>query len=347
MAKIVLAAHDAGPSNALGAFAKVLDSPAVFLANAGKTYLNEKATDAMRYSIRTADFVLIGMSFPEANAAIELMAAKTAAEARIPYGFCADIPGAWNRVWFAPYRASASLLLTVGGVEEIAKATALFPKAYITRTGNPEWEKYFLPASRSAARGAMGASDDEFVILSPGGKDAVLNIQSWSTVVEAASLYRSNVAVVLTCHPGDRTPKDVYQSLAHYGQKLGVRVLCSETPSDVLVPGVDVVVQTPNFSVGLHAMCRRVPVIDMMGAMAAERVFENTGTREGQFAGTEAVLSLYYEEATAPALAQALVSVRTNTVMREAQERLLPPLKQGGAVAAMKAAVEEVLNKKR
>lgn len=337
-------AHDAGPSNVFAKLAGVFEGSTVLVANGGKTAVSD---DVLEERIATASFLMLGMSFPEKNAELEIRAGKMALHHGVPFGFFSDAPGAFKRPSFEELRKSASLVCLSADDRDAHK---YFPKCSpmtkIVCTGSPAWEDYFLPADRFEARALMGAHDGETVILSPGIRDPIINIQMWSACLEATAIIQEDsalkFALVLTKHPGDTTPVEAYTALEEHGRILGIRVLFPSHKSDLLVPGADAVVHNQNSSVGLHAMCRRIPVVDFYGRIAMARLKNQAGSDRGQFFGTDAVGEVYNAspDTLAGALESAMLYNRSSQEAR--QEKLLPKLQQGEAGAKIKAAIESI-----
>jgi hypothetical protein len=194
-----------------------------------------------------------------------------------PFGFFADTFGAWMRPWFAPVRAQANLLF-VAHENEVGEAHALFPNARVIALGNPAWDPYFAPASREDALAKLRLPPER-IVLSPGMKDPALNFALWTTVAEATRRdIPVRLHVRLALHPGDRTDRDLYRSIFPYaGQNVTMDFLPEGVSSDDAVPAVSAVVHSGNSSVGLHALCRGIPVIDCPAPLMGAYVERETG----------------------------------------------------------------------
>jgi hypothetical protein len=278
---------------------------------------------------------------------VEIMAAQIAKRLNIPFGFYADAKGAWRRETIAGFRDNASLVFVVYA-SEVEEAQGFFSKAKVVHSGNPEWERYFLPADREAVRRSIGARSGDFVVLSPGTKEPVITILLWAAVLEAAFKVESfpkegsKTIVILTQHPGDQTPPEMYGLLKEYAPALSVTLIGpSKIPSDELVPGVDAVVSNMNSSVAVHAICRRLGAVDFYGPIARERLKRGGAGHLGQHFGTGAVVDIY--TGSPHELGIELDKLLENPKkLLEAQERVHPSLRLGGAVSTMKTAIDMV-----
>ena len=341
--RVALVGFDMAPSKAFAELANVLELPVVLLAHAKKE--NVPSDDDIRDLVRQADFVLCGISQPAQNAHMELIAVEEARHRQIPFGFYSDAKGAWGRDTIAKFRDDASLILTVLGGTEVVDTEVMFPNAQVVCTGNPLWEQYFVPADREKSRALCEASPDEFVVLSPGTEEPVITIQLWAAVIEAAVMMGDgrDKVVILTQHPGDQTPPEMYKLLVDYAPALDVRLVGPmKASSDDYVPGVDAVVANMNSSVAVHAISRRIGTVDFYGPLAQERLKRGGAGIYGQHYNTGAVFDIY--NASPTVLASVLDMLVENPLMLEQdQETVHPPLQAGEAVQNMRRAIERVL----
>lgn len=330
--RILLVGHDVAPTRAFGLLANHLHHSGVSVETivCGGGKILPPSTEELEQIVTRADIVLIGISFPAENADIEIATGRLAMELGKPFGFYADTFGAWNREWFREFRLYASFLFVINK-DEAERARNVFPNASITATGNVLWSDYFNPADRAAVRAEIGANDGEFVILAPGCKEAVINIGLWTSVIEAAR--GTSWKVLLTKHPGDKTPDDIYAPLLHYAKGMEVSAQWAEKKADDIVPGVDAVVDLCG-SVGIHAIARRIPVIDFFGELSKQWLFEATGSRKSFRAIAGA--STWVENGSAATLRSAFTRGRT---LHEAQEKFLPEAKKGEALKRMAQAL--------
>jgi hypothetical protein len=348
-------ANDVAPSEAFNRLNKVLPGT-IFLNFGGKVPLD---VEIARKDIEDAHFALFGMSNPEKNAAVEVAAAHIARDAGVPYGFYSDTFGAFGREWFKDLRNGASLVFVIvpGDVEA---ARDLYPNANVVCTGNPLWEDYFLPADSMKARDLMGAGENDFILLVSGEKGAANNIMLWGPAIEAAAEIATPhmpIRVVIAPHPGDNTDPEIYSPLLEQASDLGVTVWVKprEIKSDSLVPrlldGGGVIVQRGNASLGIHGICRRLPVIDYYTPLAQMRLKRGSGNENGYFKGTRAVAEvyLYDDQSEHGTLAEALYRVMIESgeemeVRAAAQEAAIPTLEPGAAIAKMKAAILDLVD---
>lgn len=356
MAKIVYVANDVAPSEAFRRLNEVL--PATTFLNRGqKDPLDQNAAIE---AVKGADFVLLGMSNPATNAAVEIAVAEAARSAGIPFGFYSDIFGAFNRKWFEHLRLDADLVFVIAPGRDVERAQKVFPNAKVVCSYNPLWEDYFVPADPAEARALIAATDEEFIILTPGEKHAVNNIMLWGATIEAAAEVASSstpVRVIVGPHPGDtKTPPEIYAPLVELGNELGFKVMMTPqgVKNDQIVPGLTnrgAIVQRGNSSLGIHGICRRVPVIDYYGPLSQRLHSRGSGDAHGYFYKTGAVIDLYSSEdaLNEETLGGELYHIKelggTSDEMHKAQEAAIPELKPGAAVANMKQAIEEIVGK--
>lgn len=274
--RVLIAAHDKGPSRALRPVELLLGPGTISWLHDGNA-VGLDADSASSYLSSEADAILTGMSSPAHNAAFELSLARIAKDAGLPLALFADTFGAWQRSWFAPVRDYAKLLF-VAHEREIEEARKLFPNARVLACGNPSWDAYFAPASRDEARAKLGLPSER-VVLSPGMKDPALNFALWTTLAEATRRdLPVRLHVLLAPHPGDRTNAGVYASLFPYaGENATIGFLPAGVTADQAVPAADAVVHSGNSSVGLHALCRGIPVIDCPAPLMGAYVERETG----------------------------------------------------------------------
>ncbi len=350
--KIVYVANDMAASKAFERLNEILPGKA-FLSFGGKNPLNE---EEVVEAVQDADFVLIGMSNPPENTVVEVAAARAAVGAGTRFGFYSDTFGAYNRISFEPFREQASLVLVIAPGEDERGAYEIFPNAEVTCTYNPLWSDYFLPVSREEARKLTGATDDDFVILAAGENHAVMMIHFCSEVIEAASeIVQPDfpVRVVIAPHPGEkRITSEMYDQLRSFNEEFGITVMMipDGVKTDQIIPGADVIVQRFNSSSGIHGICRRIPVIDFYTPMAQKFLKRISGSEEGYFVDSNAMIHIYpdHEDSDYDTLSEALLEARTghegvrDDMLRD-QEQVIPHQEPGTAVANMKQAIEGLL----
>ncbi len=288
-----------------------------------------------------ADIALIGMSTPEKNAEIEIAAARECIRLGKPFGFYADAHGAWTRPHFAEFREKASFVFVVADEPGTMK---MWPNARIIKTGNPLWAQYFKPVDRKAAREAMSAFDQDFVILCPGTKNRTHNLLVWNAVIQAAKGIHT-AQVVLSPHPGDKTDPMIYQDLAQLAAQDAVCVDIPRNKTDELVPGADVVIN--GTSVRVHAIARGIPVIDYYEPLSQTWLENDTGKSRSYFADSGAVLGLYGKQASWPALASLFDKVaRDPKLLQKGQEGIVENVSQHEMLERMRIVLEQVAQSK-
>jgi hypothetical protein len=348
---VVYVGNDSAPSQAFDRLDGILPGTS-FLGRGGKNMFDR---DELFLAVRKADFVLIGMSNPPENTAMEVDAAGMAVQAGIPFGFYADTFGAYNRASFEPVREQASLVLVIAPGRDVERAEEAFPSARVICTYNPLWPDYFLPASREESRKLIGAADNEFVILAS-GENYVTMVPFTCEVIEAASeIVQPDfpVRVVIAPHPGEkRITPEMYEQILSFNEELGVNAMMipQGVKTDQVIPGTNVIVQRFNSSGGIHGICRRIPVIDLYRPMARALQKRISGDDTGYFIDTGAVAHVYPEDVDHTdygALGEALYNVKHNGTflaeMARAQETAIPYLEPGAPTANMKQAILDLL----
>ena len=271
--KVVLVAQDFAPSQALEMLARQMIKRGhevwTFLASGKEMSVDEN----IKSQIDNSDVVITGMSSSPKLSAMEREAIQAAIEADVPFCCYADSFGCYNRPWFQELLPSAARLFVINEAE--AKAAAeLFTdsqKPEIVVSGNPTWEKFAFPElTRERVRESLGIGSSEFVIMSPGIKDLVINILLWGSIIEAVSKTDRDVRVILSLHPGDPNDLQLYQSLTKCE---GVRVdiiPASKMRGSEMLPGVDLVVESFS-TIGIEAAFQRIPVIGFLSKFAKDR----------------------------------------------------------------------------
>jgi|GEM_PF-2512050 len=352
--RVLLVAHDIAPTNAFlllrEALTKVGADVKSVILNAGRN--EPPSRDVLDGLVEDSDIVLVGLSSPAKNAAMEILAATQAVSHGTSLGFYADTFGAWQRAWFAPFREEASILFVLNDKER-ERAHSLFPLATIVASGNPMWEAYFNPADASEARAKAGASEKDFVVLAPGTKNVVVNMRLWLDAIDAAFPFTETERqpiVLLAKHPGDKTPPDVYAPLLEFGNKSGMRVAMPDCRTDDLVPGCDVVVHGGTASVAIHAACRRIPIIDLtQGFLMQEWIKRELGLLHTEINVAEASWeagSIYalgnHLACIHAALNGEKTSIEAVERLRSSQRAMIPSLTKGVAIARMLEAIKQL-----
>ncbi|MEK7078036.1 MAG: hypothetical protein AAB911_00525 [Patescibacteria group bacterium] len=225
------------------------------------------------------DVVVCGMSSSPELAKEELAACEAAVKAGIPLCLFADTFRSWARPWFEPYRQAASALFVINP-EEAEKARNLFPHAKIVASGNPAWEDFFFPKyTREEVRQKLEITDEQKMILVPGGKCLAQNMLLFGAVIEAANQPGSGYRVVLTLHPGDSNPSEIYADLVKYSRTLVLVIPKEMLSGSEIIPGCDVVVQSGS-TIGIEAACQRKPVIEYLTYVGLGNWERQTGSRK-------------------------------------------------------------------
>lgn len=381
--RVALVARDAAPSRAFMRLAKELQSrrhEVYFFVGDGKPL--DATLDGVRAGVKAADVAVIGMSSSLALAEPELAACEAASQAGKPYGFYLDTANCHNREWFGDFRNKAGFFFAINE-REAKKVHESYPQARVVATGNPLREDAFFPKfTRAQVREKLGVAEDETLVLAPGGKSPVVNIQVWGAVLDALTRFGERKwRVVLALHPGDRTPfavdPDVVKKLAAENikgmmpamdvfniflsdaaaqiriyndlvkfapPKLTVSLLGKDAmATDDMVAGADLIVEHGS-SIGVFAASQRKPVVTVNTVTGVERLFAASKTRRTELAD----LCISKESISgAGELAYAIDLVLTESgfaLYRANQEEEYPqPAAQGAAVKQMADALESLL----
>lgn len=293
------------------------------------------------WQAKNSDVILFGMSSSIELSKEERIVADCAIEKNVPYGFYADTYGVPQRAWFEKYRDKASFLFVVSE-KDAEEAKDLYPNAKIVISGNPIREMYFsLRHSRKDARKILSVSDDETMVLCPGGKDLVSNILHFGTVLE--TLHRISgrkFEVFFTLHPGDPNLPSVYEDLVKYS-KISVSLKTKEEIiSSDMIPAADIVIDLGS-DVGVEAACQRIPVISYFSYVRLEELVLSRGNDELYLAKIGAALQI---NGNLELLRTSIISLLSDSSkMREQQKKVFPvPQKKGAAVRKI---IETLLQK--
>lgn len=337
---IVLIAQDNGPSEALNLLAEELVSRShvvyPFLAY-GKTGTDESALEDI---VQDADFVVCGMSSSATLSHEEIAAARMALGYSVPLGFFSDTFGSWNRDWFTKELERASLLFAVNR-QEREEARLRFPNLNVVAAVNPCWEKFYaFEHDRSAVRAALGVENDVKLILSPGKKIAAVNIVLWSNLVEACWIM-ADCQILLSPHPGDRTPLGIYADLIKFCAVPTRIVTAAEMPTSQTLCGCDLVVEFAS-SIGIEAACKRIPVIDFFTPLLLKNLEMEHGTKNWPLCTSRSAITTDGVIGLQEQIGRILYNNEERELNRQAQERALPDrLETELAAGTMASSIEK------
>ncbi len=239
---------------------------------------SEEISPALIEEVLKSSFVLMGMSSTPELARYEILAARTARENSIPFGFFADIFNVFARSWFESFMDSGPLLFVINE-EEKQKAQGKYPNAKVVNSGNPCWEDFCYPKyTRESVRQTLGIPDDRIMILSPGTKSPVVNILLWGAITEVLSKKSAGeYDLIISPHPGDKTPPEIYSDIVELGN---ARVVTREKFStSAMLSGADIVIESAS-AIGVEAAHLRKPVINFFSEIALRNLEKITGSRE-------------------------------------------------------------------
>lgn len=317
---IAIVARDVGPSKGLDMLAKGLVEQGETVTSClgfGKEMETSPRQIVGWVQVGVFDLIVCGMSSSELLAAEELAAAQAATVAGIPVILYADAWGVVNRPWFREVKPRGIFAVNS---EELQKAQNSFIGFDGIVTGNPQWEKFFLSPELSREQWRKSWALNRPLILNVWGKDPCVNIAIASALVDANAKDRWDLRVQK--HPGDRTPDEVYKSLADFG-RLG-------WADGNLVPYADIVVESAS-TVGIEAACRRIPAISVFSELATRRLEKTTGSREWPLCQCGCSLRTSVGR-LGSAIEQLMLCPDLLTAN---QEQMFPALKQGEAVGRM------------
>ncbi len=271
--KVTLCARDVGPCNILKLIAQALVKKG---ADVVTLFAGEKHNFE---SIYDSGLFIVGMSSSEELAKNELSVSGEACAHGVRAIYVADTFGSWNRPWFENRIATMMSRATIFVLneEEAALAQEKFPKAKVVVTGNPCWDKFFFPKNtREMVRLTLGIDSGQKVMLCSWGKNKEVNILHGQKAIEVASQTGVGLVIIGT-HPGDMTPLEEYYPVAN-GAPVAVRFITkTEMSGSDLLPGVDLVFESAS-TIGIEAVCQRIPVVDWFSDIALERLRKATGS---------------------------------------------------------------------
>ncbi len=299
-------------------------------------------------AVRDCDILVCGMSSSSELATAEIAAAEEAVAGGIPFGFYADTFGVVNRPWFMSkaLQGLASFVFVVNQ-EEARNAKTLFPNVDIVVSGNPEWEEFAFPEkTREEVRTELKVILREHLILCPGGKSLAVNILHFGAVIGAVRQLVGQKRVILSLHPKDPNPVELYKELVELSS---VPLQVAETSTLDILPGVDLVVQSAS-TIGVAAAIQRIPVIDFFSEIALARMEKVTGAREWKLCQKGVSKAVCSYPTTLADWMNAYLGgpfgrlTEEMKIMRQNQEKVFPkPSERGAAVRIMADHIEKVV----
>lgn len=342
MKKIVLVAYDVMPSQALQKLANKfteLGWDTMSFLGFGKEISN--AAEITK-AVASANAVITGMSSKPKFVEPELLAINTAIANGIPFGCYADTYGVYLRPWFKDVRNKASFLFVINE-EEAADAKPLFPHSQIIATGNPLWENFCFPRlTREESRAKINVANNQTLILCPGAKVLMMNAALFINTIEAAHqliLMEKNPVVIISTHPGDPNPPEIYEDLVKYS-RVPVKIITRDilTTSDI-IPGADIVVDFCS-TTAVKAAHQRIPVINFFTEIQLGRLEEIIGAREWELNRLGVAEAVYGNVKDLTFAINRLLTPEGFAPMRQRQEIIYPaPPAKGAAINKMAEAI--------
>ncbi|MDQ5893630.1 MAG: hypothetical protein QG640_642 [Patescibacteria group bacterium] len=343
MKRVTLVGRDIAPSQALRALAEKLrqqECCAGLYVGDGKPL--PASLDEIALAALGSNLVIVGMSSSEALAREELHVAELAKRKGIPLVLYADTFGVHGRPWFEHLMAGSTLFHINGS--EAEKAVEMFPKTDVVVTGNPMWEEFFYPRlTREKARERIGAAEGQKVILCPGGKLAATNIVHFASAIETFASF-GNVLIAITLHPADKTSPEVYDGLLSLSPVPTKIIAGAVISGPDMLPGVDVLFDSAS-TLGIEAVCLRVPVVHNLSFIAECRLKQMTGNAIWPLCEEGVVIDLTDTAFRYEAISELLKHPeRTYANCLRNAEALYPvPKEKGLALTKMMAAIERLL----
>jgi len=349
MPNVLVAGYMSASCVGLDALAKRLEKLEVpvrsFLLENGREEVPSK--EELREAAEWADVTVIGRS-GEQDAWVELTAARLAMERGKPFGIYCDIFEGWKNPWLKSYAERAAFMFVCGETDAV-EARKTFPECNVVVAGDVRWEKYFLPADRSAVRKRIGANENDVVILAAASESTFEISGLWQECIEVAYDYLSEarfsltIRVLCTYHPVAKlNVREVHARLLELGNGIhpGLEVALFEGRgiTDDLVPGADVVISYLSASATTHAACRRIPAIEYAPLLAELQLEQTIGVRRSYAAEHGAI-------AQATSL-DGLISRGLLDGQTAKQEQLFPHRAPGQTVQIMANAVLRAVEKK-
>jgi hypothetical protein len=316
----------------------------------------ELSEEKIRGVVTGAHVLLLGLSSSTERARVEMVAAKIARAANIPFGFYSDMALCPFRPWLDDLAKDASFICGMLP-EDVSSLGSMYPKAKYFNTGNPfRTDMAFPSITREAVREQLGIKLHEKLILAAGGKFATGNFQIWGLLLEELQNFedREDVVVMLSPHPGDRTlhaiDKGSGKSLPLYsemGEETAIRTLYAVMPTPVAVAGADLVVDFTG-DTSIRSAYLRIPLVNITSELMLSRFEKETGSRAIETAdnGSGVHFPTSFSEGNLLELVRSLLNPTTERAkgLREAQERAYPiPTDRKASLASLKKILKDVL----
>lgn len=353
-------ARDAAPSGCFAKLAPILKERGhSVLMTVGHGKPIKTTLPLIEDMVRDTDVVFLGMSSSSELSELELLAGDAAELAGVPYGFYGDVPGCFARAregaWFRSLAENTSFYCGVDDADARA-ARFVFPNALCVGTGNPLREEMAFPVMmREQVRAKLGVPSDVALVLAPGNKTASFNMATWTILMGALAMLHwkgKKMLLVLTPHPGDRTPHAVDDASGVPMQLYEELVKYSPIPTDIvpaevlttsnILPGADLVVEFAS-SVGIEAAYQNIPVITLALEPALRRLEEIQGSRTLE-AVTLGISKLVHGDVHV--LERVIARLLTEdgfAPMRQRQREKCPrPKERGAALRAIVETLEQV-----
>lgn len=349
--RLVTVASDFGPSQlARGLVEKLGDGFGC------RTFLGEGKIpspfqeDDVRTAVEESDLVIIDTS---EYCGMEVCAGQHAVSCGKPLALISLFPDQLQKKEYAPFRSHIRFIFVLNE-GEAETARALYPKATIIVTGNPDWESFSFPKrTRDGVREILKVSPQEKLVLVSGEKEVGINFPLAVNVIEAIADLPNpqSFKVIFGIHPGHAPLPggadllEFYKELGRYHPKVSVVPACKAVPFGIgtpdIVPGADLVIGT-NSTVQIQAAYLGIPAIAVL-LRRAFRGIELPREHQGWWTPCEqgAIAPVYglSSERTAQ-LMTALLTEEGFAPMREMQRRYFPPAARiGQAFEKMREAI--------
>lgn len=366
MKKVLLVARDKAPSLALGQLAERLleENVCFYHPMLGHGEPLQASLNDIRQAAIKVDVVITGMSSSEELATPEVAASEAAIQAGKKVIWYGDLFGTVLRPCFSHMRKNVRMLWVLDRYEQQDAANYYPASTEIVVTGNPAIEQAYFPEwDRATAREKLGASDNDFVLIVPGGKEfeIIKNLYTEAVIVAHRIHKKTGMRfkIFLATHPGDRNLDNEEKRKQYFDLEISdrdgftVKVLTKADglPTPKIISAGDGMISSMS-TTGIDAAIQRVPVIDIITPYALERFKESSGGRTKWGPGELGISKALYNfgagdyTESADVLLESVENIffgQDRSTMIETQKKAYPPITEPVVVTKMLDALKGVL----
>ncbi|MCX6790635.1 MAG: hypothetical protein NTV62_00370 [Candidatus Gribaldobacteria bacterium] len=272
--RILLVAHDVGPSMELNILADGLQSANFTvegLLGFGKH--QNFTSDTLWEKVSDNSLIVVGLSSYENDAEIEEKEViVSASRLNKPIIVACDTFGVYSRPWLLKMIHNMGesrfvpkiVFVSVKG--EVSKAQVIFPDSKIIRA-NPMFEDFHFPKInkeqaldhlKTLNNGKIG----EKIILVPLSKDRLIGTILVAHVIDVTKNFE-DVSILMCLHPADVEGEKYYQQFVDRNKKLKgkQKLIITNVGSTQFLELADLVVCVAGGTIGIMAACRRIPAV--------------------------------------------------------------------------------------